>query len=291
MEGRGSRSVLPGMTFLLWLAVGLVLIASVQLFVLTERTDRFFAWTIAAPLSAAASGAFYLSAAVLLLATARARAWRSVWPVAAGVFTISTVKLAATLLHRHLFHFAAGPLTARIAAWGWLIIYAIIPVALIVLAAAQARAPARDVAAPSEPLPTAFRAVTTATALVLVAIAVGLFFAPGTMVAHWPWPLTPLTARDLAAWFGGIGVVGGLSAVLGEARRSRPVWAASVVLAVLQGVALLRYGDTVRWGAWEAWAYVAVFVAVGAAGVWGTLVPHRAGTPPSPVLDRPSASV
>jgi hypothetical protein len=43
-----------------------VLVAAWQLFVLTDHTDRFFAWTIGVPLTAAVDGAFYLAAFFLL---------------------------------------------------------------------------------------------------------------------------------------------------------------------------------------------------------------------------------
>ena len=40
------RPLVPGMRYLLFVAAVLVLLAGFQLFVFTERTDTFFAWTI-----------------------------------------------------------------------------------------------------------------------------------------------------------------------------------------------------------------------------------------------------
>jgi hypothetical protein len=263
-----ARPVLRGLSLLFWVATGLVIIASWQLFVLSARTDQFFAWTIAQPLTAATSGAFYLSAVVLLLTSARARVWAQVRHVAWGVLTVSTGKLAATLLHLPLFHLDHGGLAARIAAWGWLVVYALIPVALAILILIEIRRPGADPPRRAS-IPPAFRWFAGPIACVLVAIGVALFVAPQATSDRWPWGLTPLTARDLAAWFAGIGVVGALAALDGDLDRTRPVWIASVALALLQGVALARYPEPVDWGSPSAWLYVALFASVGIAGAWG----------------------
>lgn len=268
MNREAARPVLRGLSIVFWVATGLVIIASWQLFVLSSQTDRFFAWKITQPLTAAVSGAFYLSAVVLLFSAARAREWSEVRHVAWGVLTVSTLKLAATLLHFRLFHFEHGDLTARVAAWGWLVVYAVVPIALLVLIVAELRTPGTDPPA-TAPMPQALGLLAGLFACVLVATAAALFFAAAATAKHWPWGLTPLTARDLGAWFGGIGVVGILAVLDGDLVRTRPVWIGSVALAVLQGIALARYPDPVDWGSASAWLYVALFAAVGLAGAWG----------------------
>ena len=52
MEGERVRPVLRPLVVLFWVASGLVVTATVQLYVLTGQTDRFFAWKIAEPLTA-----------------------------------------------------------------------------------------------------------------------------------------------------------------------------------------------------------------------------------------------
>jgi hypothetical protein len=123
-----TRPVLRRLSLLFYAASGLVLIAAWQLFVLTDHTDRFFAWTIGVPLTAAVDGAFYLAAFFLLFPAARAHTWAEVKPISFGVLAVSTLKLVATLLHADLFHFSRGAATARFAAWGWLIVYVAVPV-------------------------------------------------------------------------------------------------------------------------------------------------------------------
>jgi hypothetical protein len=63
--------------------------------------------------------------------------------------------------------------------------------------------------------------------------------------------------------------VGGLAVLDGDLARSRPVWIGSVALALLQGVALARYSESVDWGSSTAWLYIALFAAVGISGIWG----------------------
>jgi hypothetical protein len=264
----GARRVLRGMSFLLYVASVLVLLAALQLFIFSEHTDRFFAWTIAVPLTATVDGAFYLAAFFLLFPAARARTWVEIKPISWGVLGVSMLKLAATLLHVGLFHFRQGEATARIAAWGWLVVYVAVPIALAVLIAAELRSPGTDPPATSL-MRRAFRWVAGLLAAILLVVGAGLFATPGTFVAHWPWPLTDLTSQALSAWFVGIGIVAALAVRDGDRVRTRHVWTAAVILALLQAVALARYGDSVAWGSPSAWAYVALFALVGVVGAWG----------------------
>jgi hypothetical protein len=57
--GAALKPLVPGMRWLLFAASVLVLLAGFQLFVFTERTGTFFAWTIANPLAGAFLGAGY----------------------------------------------------------------------------------------------------------------------------------------------------------------------------------------------------------------------------------------
>jgi len=254
-----------------------VLLAALQLFVLTSRTDRFFAWTIGVPLTAAVDGAFYLAAFFLLFPATRAGTWAEVKPISWGVLAVSILKLAATLLHTGLFHFHASEATARIAAWGWLAVYVVVPIVLAILIAAELRSPGVDPPATSL-LGSAFRWVGGVLAAVLLVVGVALLSANATFLAHWPWPLTPLTAQALSAWFIGIGIVAALAVRDGDRVRTRNVWTAAMILSLLQGVALIRYRDAVDWGALCAWAYVTLLALVAAVGAWGRLAPSAAPT-------------
>ncbi len=71
--------------------------------------------------------------------------------------------------------------------------------------------------------------------------------APSTATHLWPWPLTPLTAQAIAAWLVGYGIVLLTMIVENDWERVRPGLVPSVVLFVLQTIALIRYSDAVMW--------------------------------------------
>ena len=85
--------------------VGSVLVtaAGVQLFVLTDHTTRYFAWTISSGLSAAFLGAFYFTALVLASGSARQAEWARARVGVFGVWLFVTLTLVATLLHLDKF--------------------------------------------------------------------------------------------------------------------------------------------------------------------------------------------
>ena len=45
------------------------------------------------------------------------------------------------------------------------------------------------------------RAVLLVVGAVQSVVALVLLLSPSTMIEHWPWPLTPLTAQTLGGWF------------------------------------------------------------------------------------------
>ena len=69
------RPLHPGMRGLLYVAGVFVLIAGLPLYVLSEDTATWFAWTIDPPLTAAFLGACYWAACVLEILSARGRPW------------------------------------------------------------------------------------------------------------------------------------------------------------------------------------------------------------------------
>ncbi len=88
---------------------------------------------------------------------------------------------------------------------------------------------------------------------------------PSTAVQVWPWPLTDLTARALAAWMVGLGVVSIHTALEDAIENSVPMVAAAVPWVALVLLALVRFRDEPDWGSPSVWIYVATIVALGAA--------------------------
>lgn len=271
-----TRLLTRGLRILLVIAAGLVFAAGVQLFVFPERTDRYFAWTIPVPLTAAFLGAGYWASVVFELLAVRGRVWAQARMVIPAVFVFTVLTLVATLMHLDLFHLDPSlPAPTRAVTWLWIAVYAGVPVAMVVLVVGQLRAPGED--PPRErPFPAWLRVAVAAQAGVLASVGVLLFAVPAEGAGLWPWPLTPLTARAVAAWVLGmaVGMVHGL--VENDLRRARVALIPYAAFGFLELVALARYPDTPEWDGPVAWVYVAFLVAMVGIGVYGSIAASRA---------------
>jgi hypothetical protein len=274
-EGGTIRPVTPVMRAVFIVGSVLVSLAGTQLFVLTDHTDRYFAWTIGVPITAGFLGAFYFTALALAFQSWLQSAWANARVVVPGVFVFLVLTLVTTFLHLSAFHFHDPSRFARAAAWLWLVIYAADPAFIAVAWVLQRRA--RGIDPPrTQPLPGWYLGALSVHAAILVGVGVALFVAPSTSTSLWPWPLTPLTARAVASWLIGNGLVVVCAIVERDFRRIRPATAAYVALGVLQFVVIARYGSTVDWGSPRAWIYVAFLASAIALGTYGWLQPRRA---------------
>jgi hypothetical protein len=192
------------------------------------------------------------------------------------------VSLVATLLHLDRFHFGSTAVIARLAAWFWLGVYVLVPVAMMTMLLLQEAR--REVGPPRwQALPPRRQALPPHLAVplglqgaVLLVVGVVLFVAPTSARLIWPWALTPLTARMVAAWLVAFGIASALilrQANLAEARIS--AWAYAM-LGALELVVVLRYAGTVRWSSPAAWLYVAMAVSIVA--VAGHAITRTRGT-------------
>lgn len=267
------RPTLPGMRVMLLVASGLVFTIGISLFVLTEQTDRYFAWTIASPLTAAFLGASYWASSVLELMASRERAWCNARIAVPAVLLFTTLTLIVTLLHIDRFHFGAPLLITRIGTWAWFLVYALVPIIMGALLVFQLRLPGGDLPR-AEPLEAWVRWVFIAQAVVMGPLGLALLLAPGAAAPLWPWALTPLTGRAVGAWLISLAVAAGHTAWENDHRRVRPASTSQLVLGVLQLVALARYGGEVRWGEPAAWIYVLVIMVMLGLGAWLTLRPQ-----------------
>ena len=149
-----------GMRRMLWVTAALVFAQSVPLTLRSDRTDRFFAWTIDVPVTAAFLGAGYLAAGVLELSAARRPTWQEARTGRPG-------RLGVRDAHPGGDPGASRPVPPRrqlapdpTLSWGWVVLYAAVPVALGLLWWRQARAaPEAGTAGPpaTAPLPVVLR--------------------------------------------------------------------------------------------------------------------------------------
>ncbi len=269
------RPLVPGMRRLLFIASVLVLLAGLQLFVFTGRTDSFFAWTIANPLAAAFLGASYWAAVSIEALAGRQPLWANARIAVPAVFVFTVLTLAATLMHLGQFHlggrFATG---TRIVTVAWIAIYVLVPLLMLIILAVQARTPGVDPPR-SAGLPAWLYAVLAAQAIVLLGFGVALFAAPAQVAPLWPWKLTPLVAQATAAWLISLGVAAAHALLERDARRLRPAAAGYLLLAVLQSIALARYPDRFDWQSAAGFVYLVFLGTVLLTGAAGLALDYR----------------
>jgi uncharacterized membrane protein YgdD (TMEM256/DUF423 family) len=269
-----ERELFWGMRWILWIGGGFVLLAGIQLFIFADRTDELFAWTIEPPATAALLGAFYWAAAVLAFMSAVQPTWARARIGVPGVLAFIWLTLVLTLIHIDRFHLDEGDLLAQVAAWVWLVIYVLEPPALLWAFVVQLRLPGGDPPG-DEPLPGRLRALIGLVAVVLCGFGAALFVAPLDVGDLWPWELTALTGRAVAAWLVAVGLM--LVAIGWEDHRTRvrPGMALLVTLAPLAVVGPLLFSDGVHWGSASMVAYLAVAAPLGGVRIYGWWVLPR----------------
>jgi hypothetical protein len=260
--GDGLTPVTPATRRLLLAGTVLVLAAGLDLFVLTEHTDRFFAWTIDSPLTAAFLGAGYLAAACLDGISARQRAWAVARVPLPAVLVFTTVTFVVTLMHLDVFHMDS------FFGWAWLVTYGLLPPSVLAVLLHQRRVGGGDPPRLA-PLPRWLRLVTAVVAVAVTLLGAALVLIPSEALEWWPWSLTVLTSRAVGAWLVIVGLTAGQAAWEDDWMRLRPLSVTYVVLGVLQCVALARYQHEVDWSTPAGWLYVAALAAIVGFGAVG----------------------
>jgi hypothetical protein len=239
---------------MLLVASVLVFLVGISLYLLTERTDRYFAWTIANPLTAAFLGAGYWASGVLEFAASRERTWRNARIAVPSVLLFTCLTLVVTLVHRDRFHFDDPRFITQAGTWFWLAVYTLVPLIMGVIflrTGWKTGEPPRD-----EPLSWA-RYVFLLQGLIMGALGVALLVIPLDAAEVWPWALTALTARAIGAWLLSLGVAALHVAWENSLRATRAALYAYVALGILQLVAVSRYSDGLDWQSANTYLYVA----------------------------------
>ncbi len=270
VSASGVRPVAKPLQALLFVAAVLVLIAGIQLFVLAETTDRYFAWTIRPPLTAAVLGAAYWATLAIVIPAARQPYWALARIAIPTVATFTTLTLLVTLLHLDRFHFGSSELVTLVATWAWLLVYAIVPLLLLGAVIVQLRLPGGDPPRVA-PWPDWFRLVLGFQGAILLVVGLALLIAPEQAAPWWPWPITPLTGRAIGAWATAIGVAAAHTIWENDMPRAAAAIPSYAALGALELIALGRYADTLDWqrpGPWLSAAFSAGMLVVGGYALW-----------------------
>lgn len=164
------------------------------LYLLPGRADSDYAWSIKPPVNAAFIGAGFLAGTLATaLVLARATRWRTFSTLPPALWVLASTLLAATVIHQDRFRWGYPP------TWVWALVYAGVPLAVPFLVARQRRVAEAPPAA--DPALRGIRVLSAIVGVPLLAGAAALFAAPVELGQHWVWPLTPLLARTVAAWY------------------------------------------------------------------------------------------
>jgi len=244
----------------------ILLIATLVLFLLPSQTDRRFAWTIHPTMTAMLMGAGYGSALYFFVRVLTERRWHR---VALGFLPTSVftwMMLGATFLHWDRFRHGSTPFLL------WLWVYLITPVVVPAVWLVNRRRDPGTPEARDAVLPAWTRRLMVAAGVGMLAISAWIYAVPASAIARWPWTLTPLTARAIAAFVALPGVA--WLAIAADDRWS----AARVVLGTVAiGLVLLLIAVARAWGEFDSgnvlsYVYVAGLIGtlagIGALSMW-----------------------
>jgi hypothetical protein len=217
--------------------VPFLLVAFVALYGFPDDTRHWFAWDVQPTLTPLIMGAGYIAGAYFFVRVALETRWHR---IQVGFLPVTAFTLFMAIgTFAHLDRFA----THHAAFWIWVGLYVTTPV-LVPLAWWRNRATDPGTREPGEPpLPGGVRNGLLIVGAGQSAIALVLLLFPATMIAHWPWLLTPLTAQTLGGWFALPGVTALMMGLDGRWSAIRITLESQLI-----GLALILLGV---WRAWE----------------------------------------
>ena len=160
------------------------------------RTEQLWAWTMRPDMTPINMGAGYLGGAWFFFRVATNHHPKRVVGGLAAATVFTSMLGLATLIHWEIFNHD------HVSFWAWLSLYVVSPFLLPVLALANWRAGAAEEPDPSDraEIPAWARTLLAVVGAFSVLAAVTAFVSPTLAQEHWPWTLTPVAARSLAAY-------------------------------------------------------------------------------------------
>ena len=245
--------------------VPFLVVAFALLYLFPDDTRHWFAWDVQPTITPLIMGAGYIAGAYFFVRVARARLWHRVHVGFLPVTAFTLFMAIATF--NHLDRFA----TAHVAFWIWVGLYVVTPV-LVPLAWWRNRATDPGTPEPGEPpLPGVVRPLLLAVGAAQSAVALVLLLSPSTMIEHWPWQLTPLTAQTLGGWFALPGVTALMMGLDGRWTAIRITLESQLI-----GLALILLGTLRAWDDVDASNTLAAVFVAGIAGLFVALLALRA---------------
>jgi len=215
----------------------ILVLAWVVLFLHPGETDRRFAWTIDSRMTAMVMGAGYGSALYFFARVLTEQRWHR----AALGFLPTTVftwlMLGATFLHWDRFRHGSSPFRL----WFW--VYLITPILVPAVWFMNRRHDPKTLEQPDATFPRWTRRAMVAAGIAILAVVMWLYGWPENAIGAWPWPLTPLTARAVAAFVALPGVAWLAIAADGRWSAARATLTTVAIGLVLLLIAVARAWD------------------------------------------------
>jgi hypothetical protein len=216
--------------------VPFLIVAFVALYGFPDDTRHWFAWDVQPTITPLVMGAGYIAGAYFFVSVARETRWHRIHVGFLPVTAFTVFMAIGTFLHLERFA------TQHAAFWIWVGLYVVTPV-LVPLAWWRNRASDPGTPEPGEPpLPAHVRSLLLAVGALQSAVALVLLLSPSTMIDHWPWMLTPLTAQTLGGWFALPGVTALMMGLDGRWSAIRITLESQLI-----GLALILLGTARAW--------------------------------------------
>lgn len=248
-EERRSNLVYPVTRWVAGLVIPFLVVAFIILYFLPNHTAKLFAWEIKPPMTAMMLGSAYAGGIYYFTGVILTRQWYRIKVGLIPVTIFASILNVATILHWEKFNHGTLPFFA------WVFLYFTTPLIVFGLwlwnRGQDTNQPDRNELI-VHPL---IRFIIGAIGATTLAIAIFLFLNPNLMIQLWPWTLTPLTSRVMAAMFSLPGMVG-----LGMAMDSR--WSSAQIILQSQGfsislilIAVFRSQMDLNWSTPGIWLF------------------------------------
>ena len=228
------------------LVLPLLFIAGVQLFIFSEQTETYFAWTFASPLAAAFMGAGYWAAMLHAYLGVRADAWAKVRTSMPAALTATSLLTITTFLHLDKFHLNSPLFITRFVTWVWIIVYIVVPPILAIAWITQSRRPGAQVRG-QHPLPGWMRIGFLVLSAFALLSSLGVFLTPQAMNGLWPWAVTPLAARAVSSWLCAFGVACAALVLENDVKFGTGTCASLFAFCILELIVVARYASLIDW--------------------------------------------
>ncbi len=168
--------------------------AFVILYFFPTKTTELWAWTIHPTMTAMMMGGGYLAGAWFFYRAATTKEAHRILKGLLGTTVFTTLLLGATLLHWDKFNHS------HVSFWAWMLLYVVTPPLLPWLWFNNRRTDPGTMRPGDVAVPDPVRFAVTAIGLGQLLFALVLFVRPSLFISHWPWLMTPLTGRVIAAF-------------------------------------------------------------------------------------------